>query len=98
MSPCERVEEITRLKVEVATMHNEIEELKKVYTVIHSLATDVAVMTSEMQGMKNDIVDIKANVEDIKEAPANDYTYYKRLIVGIFITAVITAFLAGKFM
>lgn len=60
-----------------------IEKLECENTVLHQLATSVAVMAEQLKGLNKNVTTLTGEVEEIKGKPAKRY--------DIFITAAITA-------
>lgn len=75
--------------------HNRIDDLQLVTKAFYDLASDVKVMVGEMSGMKNDISEIKQNIDKYHTAEPNKLIFNAKnaIIVGI-ITALLTAVMA----
>jgi predicted nucleic acid-binding Zn-ribbon protein len=102
---CEREREIATLQSEnktlfrrVGSLEKDIKELHHVYDLIYGMTTNISLLTDQMARTNEDVKAIKQDVEEIKMRPAKDYIHYKRLAIGLIITTILGAFLAGKFM
>lgn len=102
---CEREREIATLQSEnktlfrrMDTLEEGVKELHHVYDLIYGMTTNISLLTDQMARTNEDVKSIKQDVEEIKMRPAKDYIHYKRLAIGLIITTILGAFLAGKFM
>lgn len=86
---CIKEGELGSIKTKLDNHDNEISDLKKVYDIMRSLSENTAVMTSELKNLKEDVLAIKGDVEDIKKIPADDHRHYKRAIITGIITLII---------
>lgn len=75
--------------------HKRLDELQLVTQAFYDLASDVKVMVGEMSGMKNDISEIKNNIDKYHTAEPNKLLFNAKnaIIVGL-VTAIITAIMA----
>lgn len=102
---CFKESDIATLKTEnktlfrrVASLEGDIKDLYQVYDLIYGMTTNISLLTDQMSRTNEDVRSIKKDVEEIKMRPAKDYIHYKRLTIGLIITTILGAFLAGKFM
>lgn len=64
-----------------------IEKLESENTVLHQLATSVAVMAEQLKGLNQNVTTLTGEVEEIKGKPAKRY--------DLFVTAAITAIVSA---
>lgn len=108
---CTKEGEIATLKAENKTIFNDIKELKKTSIVIFDLTVNMTKLTEQMEGTQKNILDlvkqtqetqkdiktIKKEITELKLCPVEDLKYYKKIAVGVVITAIL-GFLLGKFL
>ena len=109
---CSKQREIGVMETEIKSLFklvdsnkNELGELNKVYDLLYGITTNVSVLTEQMINNTNQLSKVSKDVETIKTTPS-DYNYYKRqsekmehykkIAIGVIITGMITAFMAGK--
>lgn len=92
---------ISNLEVEMKTCERrfselkcEIKELGKVYEIIYTMTANMSVMSEQMIEVKKSIGVIEDRLEEVRWKPLSDASYYKRLVVGGVIGAIIV-FLMG---
>ena len=92
---------ISNLEVEMKTCERrfgeikvDIKELNRIYEVIYTMTTNMSVMSEQMIEVKKSICVIEARLEEVRLKPLSDAVYYKRLVVGGVIGAIIV-FLMG---
>lgn len=75
--------------------HKRLDELQLVTQAFYDLASDVKVMVGEMSGMKNDISEIKQNIDKYHTTEPNKLIFNAKnaVIVGIA-TAILTAIMS----
>ena len=75
--------------------HKRLDELQLVTKAFYDLASDVKVMVGEMAGMKNDISEIKQNIDKYHTTEPNKIIFNAKnaIVVGI-VTAILTAIMA----
>lgn len=78
----------------VKSAHKRIDELQLVTKAFYELASDVKVLVSEMKNMKEDITDIKSNIEEYHHKEPNRLIFNAKNtaivgIVGAIIGAII---------
>ena len=87
--------ELAALKSDTQTQAREIVELKKLYNVMNSMATNLAVITAEITNIKDTVDTVKTDVNTIKQKPAVESQYYKRIIIGTVLAAIATAIISA---
>lgn len=75
--------------------HKRLDELQLIIKAFYDLASDVKVMVGEMSGMKNDISEIKKNIDKYHTTEPNKLIFNAKnaIVVGIT-TAILTAIMA----
>ena len=100
--------EVKTLFKENKILRDEIDDLSKLYELIYGLTTNVSLLTEQMSRTREDLSEfkkdtskdldsIKKDIKQITMQPADDFKYYKKIIIGQIITAIIM-FLLGKFL
>lgn len=89
--------ELIKLQAVTETHTTELQELKKLYDIMHSMSTNLVVMTQEVAGIKTVLKKVQCDVETLKDIPHEEYKYYKRLVFGFIITTILGIIL-GKFL
>lgn len=75
--------------------HKRLDELQLVTQAFYDLASDVKVMVGEMSGMKNDISEIKKNIDKYHTTEPNRLIFnVKNAVIVTIATAFITGILA----
>lgn len=95
-------EEIVRLGRELSEVHastkqahKRIDELQRTTEAFHKLATNVEIMVTEMKYMKNDITEIKSNIEEYHHKEPNELMFnVKNTIITGIISAIVGAVIA----
>ena len=82
---------IEDLKTRVSKCENQQEAMTDLVRSVDSLAITMKSMLSEQK-------ELKADVKALKEAPAEKYDHYKKLIVGCIITTVLGALIGAALM
>lgn len=78
--------------------HKRIDELQKITEAFHKLATNVEIMVTEMKYMKNDITEIKSNIEEYHHKEPNKFIFnVKNTIITGIVSALVGALIALVF-
>lgn len=95
-------EKIAHLETDVETLYHRVKTVEGTVTVIHELATSVAVMAEQIKNINTGVADINQHlesvdkkVEQIEIAPTKEYNGIKQRIVHAVVDFVIMAALTG---
>ena len=95
-------EKIARLETDVETLYHKMKTVEGTVTVIHELATSVAVLTEQIKNINTGVANINTHlesvdkkVEQIEIAPTKEYNGIKQRIVHAVVDFVVMAALAG---
>jgi len=87
--------EISENNASTKSAHKRIDELQKITEAFHKLATNVEIMVTEMKYMKNDITEIKSNIEEYHHKEPNKMIFnVKNTIVTGVVSAIVGALVA----
>jgi hypothetical protein len=86
---------IIETNASVKSAHKRIDELQLITKAFYELASDVKVMVNEMSTMKQDITDIKGDIEEYHHKNPNKLLFNAKnaIIIGI-VSALLGALLA----
>lgn len=90
MDEIKMLEKISKLETQIATMQNEINQLKGLAIDIHEMSTRVVLITEQIKYVTQDLNELKDDVQSIQDKPEDRL----ELIVKSVLTAVISAIVA----
>ena len=90
---CSKEGEIARLQSDVKTLYRKVGKLENTQDGMSELITSVAILAENMKGIKEDVADVKKDVNILKKAPAEEAKEFKRTVRNVTITFILTAIL-----
>lgn len=95
-------EKIAHLETDVETLYRKLKTVEGTVTVIHELATSVAVLTEQIKNINTGVADINTHlesvdkkVEQIEVAPTKEYNGIKQRIIYAVVDFVVMAAVSG---
>lgn len=82
-------ERLATLEANVTTLFRQVRESKADIKDIRQLTEAVAKIAAKTESIDQKIDSIDDRLNDVEQAPAKDYTYYRRTIISGAITGVI---------
>ena len=90
---CSKVEEIATLQSDVKTLYRKADKMETTQSGMGELITSVAILAENMKGIKEDMSDVKKDVNLLKKAPADEAKEFKRTVRNVIVTFIVTAIL-----
>jgi bacterioferritin (cytochrome b1) len=76
-------------------MRNIYENLSKLTDSVHNLTVTMSIFGEQMKDTKEDLLDVKKDLDVIKSVPIDEYRDIKRMVVGAVIGAIVTTIVVG---
>ena len=76
---------------EIGSLKHRMDRCENQQEQMSVLTRSVDHLAMTMEKMVDDQKELKADVKELKSAPAKDYNYYKRLVIGCVITTILGA-------
>lgn len=86
---------LTKHGEEIGSLKHRMADCEEQQKAIHNLVSSVDRLAINMQNMLEEQQRQRTDIDTLKNAPTDDYKYYKRLIIGCLLTGVIGAILGA---
>ena len=90
---CTKEKEIATLQSDVKTLYRKTDKLEITQDGMNELITNVAILAENMKGIKEDVADVKKDINLLKKAPAEEAKEFKRTVRNVIVTFILTAIL-----
>lgn len=85
---------ITGLDHEIASLKHRVKDCEEQQTALQRLTMSVNKLAINMESMLKEQATQRSEINELKDIPSSEYTYYKRLFIGAVLSAVV-GFLAA---
>ena len=86
---------LTKHQEEIGSLKHRMNDCEEQQKTIHKLVSSVDRLAINMQNMLEEQQRQRNDIDTLKNAPSDDYKYYKRLIIGCLITGIIGTILGA---
>ena len=90
---CNKETEIATLQSDVKNLYRKADKMEMTQGGMSELITSVAILAENMKGVKDDMADVKKDVNILKKAPADEAKEFKRTVRNVIVTFILTAIL-----
>ncbi|OQA48436.1 MAG: hypothetical protein BWY46_01382 [Firmicutes bacterium ADurb.Bin300] len=80
---------------EISSLKHRVKECEEQQATINKLVNSVDKLATNMENMLEEQKTQRREINELKQVPAEDFKYYKRLIVGCILTGVVGAILGA---
>ncbi len=74
---------------EISSLKHRVKECEQQQSIINKLVNSVDKLATNMENMIEEQKTQRCDINELKQAPAEDFKYYKRLVIGCILTGVI---------
>lgn len=90
---CTKEKEIATMQNDIKTLYRKSDKHEKEQSGMSELITSVAILAENMKGIKEDVADVKKDVNILKKAPADEAKEFKKTVRNVIVTFIVTAIL-----
>lgn len=90
---CSKEKEIGIMQSDVKNLYHKVDKLENTQSGMNELITSVAILAENMKGIKEDVADVKKDVNILKRAPADEAKEFKKTVRNVIVTFIVTAIL-----
>lgn len=90
---CSKEKEIATLQNDMKTLYRKADKLEITQGGMSELITSVAILAENMKGIKEDVADVKKDINILKEAPSEEAKEFKRNVRNVVVTFIVSAIL-----
>lgn len=90
---CNKEKDIGVLQSDVKTLYRKVDKIESAQSGINELVTSVALLAENMKGIREDVTEVKQDVNILKKAPAEEAKEFRKTVRNVIVTFVITAVL-----
>lgn len=80
---------------EISSLKHRVRECEQQQATINKLVNSVDKLATNMENMIEEQKTQRCDINELKQAPAEDFKYYKRIVVGCVLTGIIGAVLGA---